>query len=392
MSDAERPSPVVGLFSGMEAARRRSRLPLSDRPLPWGFLLIVALPTLAAAVYFLLIASPRYVSEARFIVRAGTRPPPTSVGLALQGAGLAPAQTDAFAVHDWMRSRDAVVELRDAGRLEAVLGAPGADAVSRWPRLGEGRTVEGLHRAYRRFVTVGYDSTTGISVLRVEAYRPEDARRLAENLLQGGERLVNRLNERAAADAVTEAARAVDEAEARLALASSRLTGFRNRQRFIDPQGAAEAGGQVIVALTTQLATLRADRAQLAAEAPQSPQLPSLDGRIRALERQIAAERARIAGAADSLAPQVSAYEDLVLERQFADRQLAEATTALIEARQEARRQSLYLERVAGPLAADEATRPRRGRAILIVLLSALLIWGVGRLLVLGLREHRQAA
>ncbi|MBX9575719.1 MAG: chain-length determining protein [Caulobacteraceae bacterium] len=392
MSDAERPSPVVGLFSGMEAARRRSRLPLSDRPLPWGFLLIVVLPTLVATVYFLLIASPRYVSEARFIVRAGTRPPPTSVGMALQGAGLAPAQTDAFAVHDWMRSRDAVVELRQGARLEAVLGAAGADPISRWPRPGEGRTVEGLHRAYRRFVTVGYDSTTGISVLRVEAYRPEDARKLAESLLQGGERLVNRLNERAAADAVTEATRAVDEAEARLALASSRLTGFRNRQRFIDPQGAAEAGGQVIVALTTQLATLRADRAQLAAEAPQSPQLPSLDGRIRALERQIAAERARIAGAADSLAPQVSAYEDLVLERQFADRQLAEATTALIEARQEARRQSLYLERVAGPLAADEATRPRRWRSILIVLFSTLLIWGVGRLVVLGLREHRQAA
>jgi capsular polysaccharide transport system permease protein len=291
-----------------------------------------------------------------------------------------------------MRSRDAVVELRDRARLEAVLGAPGADPFSRWPRFGEGRSVEGLHRAYRRFVTVGYDSTTGISVLRVEAYRPEDARRLAESLLQGGERLVNRLNERAAADAVAEATRAVDEAEARLALASSRLTGFRNRQRFIDPQGAAEAGGQVIVALTTQLATLRADRAQLAAEAPQSPQLPSLDGRIRALERQIAAERAKIAGAADSLAPQVSAYEDLVLERQFADRQLAEATTALVEARQEARRQSLYLERVAGPLAADEATRPRRWRSILIVLLSSLLIWGVGRLLVLGLREHRQTA
>jgi capsular polysaccharide transport system permease protein len=393
MSDPERPAaPVTGLFPRMEAARRRSRLPFSDRRLPWGFLLVVALPTLVALVYFLLVASPRYVSEARFIVRAGQQPTPSSMGLALQGVGLAPAQTDAFAVHDWMRSRDAVVELRDRARLEAVLGAPGADPFSRWPRFGEGRSVEGLHRAYRRFVTVGYDSTTGISVLRVEAYRPEDARRLAESLLQGGERLVNRLNERAAADAVAEATRAVDEAEARLALASSRLTGFRNRQRFIDPQGAAEAGGQVIVALTTQLATLRADRAQLAAEAPQSPQLPSLDGRIRALERQIAAERAKIAGAADSLAPQVSAYEDLVLERQFADRQLAEATTALVEARQEARRQSLYLERVAGPLAADEATRPRRWRSILIVLLSSLLILGVGRLLVLGLREHRQTA
>ena len=386
-------SEPTTLFSGPAAPRPPAMTRLfGDRPVPSSLLLVVALPTLLAAVYFLLIASPRYVSEARFIVRAAAQPQPSSVGVALQGVGLSPVQTDAFAVHDWMRSRDAVIELSARANLEEVLGAPGADPFSRWPRPGEGRTTEGLHRAFRRFVSVGYDSTTGISVLRVEAYDPEDSRRLAEALLQGGERLVNRLNERAAADAVAEGARAVDEAEARLAAVQGRLTAFRNRERFIDPQGAAEAGTQLITALSTQLATLRADRAQLAAEAPQSPQLPSLDGRIAALSRQIAAERAKIAGEADSLAPRVSAYEDLVLERQFADRQLAEATTALVEARQEARRQALYLERVVGPGLPDEATRPRRWRAVLIVFVGALIIWAIGRLLVAGLREHRQAA
>ena len=386
-------SEPTTLFSGPAAPRPLAMTRLfGDRPVPWSLLVVVALPTLLAAVYFLLIASPRYVSEARFIVRAAAQPQPSSVGVALQGVGLSPVQTDAFAVHDWMRSRDAVTELSARANLEEVLGAPGADPFSRWPRPGEGRTTEGLHRAFRRFVSVGYDSTTGISVLRVEAYDPEDSRRLAEALLQGGERLVNRLNERAAADAVAEGARAVDEAETRLAAVQGRLTAFRNRERFIDPQGAAEAGTQLITALSTQLATLRADRAQLAAEAPQSPQLPSLDGRIAALSRQIAAERAKIAGEADSLAPRVSAYEDLVLERQFADRQLAEATTALVEARQEARRQALYLERVVGPGLPDEATRPRRWRAVLIVFVGALMIWAIGRLLVAGLREHRQAA
>jgi len=48
-----------------------------DRPrsgwlhqLPLPFLIVVGLPTLLAAIYFLVIASPRYVSEARFLVRA----------------------------------------------------------------------------------------------------------------------------------------------------------------------------------------------------------------------------------------------------------------------------------------------------------------------------------
>ena len=57
------------------------------RKIPLAFVVVVVLPTLVAAIYFLLIASPRYVSEARFIVRAANQPQPTSLGFALQGVG-----------------------------------------------------------------------------------------------------------------------------------------------------------------------------------------------------------------------------------------------------------------------------------------------------------------
>lgn len=365
---------------------RASRL----RALPWPFLLVVVLPTLVAAIYFLLIASPRYVSEARFIVRAPNQAQPSALGVTLQSAGLAPASTDAFAVHDYIRSRDGLAELNRRYDVAQMLSGRGGDLFSRYPRPWESRSLEGQHKGFQRFVTVGYDSTTGISTLRVEAFTARDAQALAEGLLQGGEGLINRLNQRAAADAVAEAERAQIEAQTALSTSQGRLTAFRNRERFIDPQRAAAESTQLIGQLSATVAGLRAERAQLAAEAPQSPQLPSLDNRIAAYQGQIAAERAKIAGDAGSLAPRVGAYEDLVLEREFADRQATEAAAALVEARQDARRQRLYLERIVNPGRPDEAMEPRRWLSVLTVLLTMLLTYGIGWLVWAGVREHRQ--
>lgn len=358
--------------------------------LPWPFLLVVGLPTLLAAIYYLLIASPRYVSEARFIVRAPAQTQPSALGVALQGVGLPGAQTDAFAVHEYIRSRDGLRDLATHYDVAAMLGRPGTDILSRYPRPWDSRTFEGLHHGYLRFITVGYDSTTGISTLRVEAFTPADAEGMAETLLRGGESLINRLNMRAATDAVAAAEQAQTEARTRLAAAQQRLIAFRNRERFIDPARTAAEGGKLIGDLMATVASLKADRSQLAAEAPQSPRLPGIDSRIAAFERQIALERAKIAGDAGSLAPQVSAYEDLVQEREFAGQQLTEAAAALVLARQESRRQSLYLERVVNPSRPDEPVEPRRWMALLTVLASALLIYGIGWLVWAGVREHGQ--
>lgn len=360
------------------------------RRVPISFLVVVALPTAAAAIYYLLIASPRYVSEARFIVRAANQSQPSSLGVALQGVGLSAGQTDAFAVHEYINSRDAVRDIDRRLDLNRIFALPGVDAISRYPRFWESRSQEGLYKAYRRFVVVGYDSTTGISTLRVEGFRARDAQRLSETLLVGGEQLVNRLNARSTADAVAEAELAREQARTRLATAQAQLTAFRNREEFLDPALAAKESSELIGGLLSTVANLRAERSQLVSQAPQNPQLPALDGRIAAFERQIEVERAKVAGNAGSLAPRVSAYEDLTMEREFADRELAQATAAVVTSRQEARRQRLYLDRIVNPDLPDKALEPRRLIRILTIFMSCLLAYGVGWLIWAGIREHKQ--
>lgn len=358
--------------------------------LPVSFLVVVALPTLIAAIYYLLIASPRYVSEARFIVRAANQSQPSSLGVALQGVGLSTGQTDAFAVHEYINSREAVRDLDKRFDLGKLFALPGVDAFSRYPRFWESRSQESLYKAYQRFVVVGYDSTTGISTLKVEGFRPRDAQQMSEALLSGGEQLVNRLNIRSATDAVSEAKLARDQARERLAEAQSKLTAFRNKEEFLDPTLSARESSVLIGGLMATVANLRAERSDMVAQAPQNPQLPALDGRIAAFERQIAAERAKVAGGAGSLAPRVSAYEDLTMEREFADRELAQATAAVVASEQDARRQRLYLDRVVSPDLPDKAVEPRRVFNILTVFMTCMLAYGVGWLIWAGIREHKQ--
>lgn len=356
---------------------------------PLAFGLMVVLPTLIAAFYLFVIVSPRYVAEARFIVRAAEPKAATGIGAALEGAGFSTGSADAHAVLEYIESPDGFLELQRKFDVRRAYARPGVDVFSRLPKPFSDSSNETFRKQFQNYLTLGYDSQSGISTLRVQAFTSDDAQRIADLLLDGGEGLINRLNERSAEDAVRDGERTVAEAQTRLTQAQARLTEFRNREGVIDPATSAKAGGELIGQLTINLANLRAERAQVASDAPNSPQLPFLDSRIRAFERQIAAERQQIVGDAGSLAPKISSYEALVTEREFAEKLLASATSTLNSAQLDARRQRLYLDRVVNPVATDKATEPRRLRSLLLVFTSALLIFALGWLVWAGVRESR---
>ncbi|QCQ97573.1 chain-length determining protein [Brevundimonas sp. SGAir0440] len=374
------------------SSARRDGVLSTLRRIPASFVLAVLAPTLIAAIYLLFIASPRYVSEARFIVRSSVEQQPSSLGMALQGVGLSSASTDNFAVQEYLSSPAALQELGSKFDLRSAYDRPDVDILSRVPGVLGDDSFVSFRKGLSRYMTVGYDSTTGISTLRVEAFSAKDAQRINALLLDGGEALVNRLNRRSATDAVQEAEVTLREARERLNAAQTALTSFRTRERFIDPQSTAREGANLIGELAVQLATLRAERNQLAATAPQSPQLQALDSRIGAYQAQIAAEQGKLAGAADSLAPKISTYDSLMLEREFADKLVASATAALNTAQLEARRKQLYLDQIVTPDLPDKPQEPKRWLTLLAVLSSLLVAYGIGWMLWAGVRESRAHA
>ncbi len=365
-------------LDGMLAFARRFR---------W-FLGIVIAPTLAAVLYYGLIASDIYMSEARFVVRGLNSARVSVLGNALQNVGLASSQDDTYSVRDFILSRDIVRKLEAAHGLSDDLSRPEGDFLTRFPPPFAGSSFEQLYKSYKRFVSVYVDDTSGITTLQVRAYRPDDSNALARAILEYSEDLVNKLNARARHDAVDIAEREVALYEKRVKDAQAAITAYRLRTKMLDPQNSSNSALQLIATLSAELASAQAQLFAIERSAPSSPQIAPLRDRISALETQIAAERTKVVGGNGSIALEISEYERLLLERELSDKDLVSAMTSLEEARLEAQRKQLYLERVVEPNMPDYPLYPERLISILEIFVSALLIYGIGWLVSASIREH----
>src|SRR5260370_31827795 len=112
-------------------------------------------------------------------------------------------------------------------------------------------------------VSVIHVDKSGISTLSVKAFRPEDARDVAEALLTAGEALVNRINQRLQTDAIANSLADLDAAQQRMITAQAALTDFRNRELIVDPTQNAVALAELISRLSTELAATQAQISEL---------------------------------------------------------------------------------------------------------------------------------
>ncbi|HEY8611609.1 MAG TPA: capsule biosynthesis protein, partial [Roseomonas sp.] len=305
-----------------------------------GFLLAVVLPTALTAAYFYGIAAGQFASEARFLVRgpSSTGNSLGALGAALGGAGFKPVQEEAMAVRDFLKSEDAVRELRQSVDLVSIWRRPEADLPAMlWTAEP---TVEMLTRYYRRMVTTEYDTESSTVTVHVRSFRPEDSKVVAEGMLRISENLVNRLSERQRTDTLGDAKREVEIAERRVLAAREALTSFRQDERAIDPTRETAANIATVSGMEGALAQARAElREKAGFMRPDNPQIGVVRNRIAALEQQIANERRRLTSGAQAAPQQLAGYERLMLEREFADKQLTSAHAGLESARMDAARQ-----------------------------------------------------
>ena len=354
------------------------------------FAIFVIAPSVAAVVYFGLIASDIYVSESRFVIKSPDHKQGTTSSLAglIQTSGVSAGQEQTREIIDYLRSRDALRHLSRRIDVRAAFSSSEADRLSRFPSIFRDDNFENLHDYYDSMVDVTIDHETGLAVLTVNAFHPSQAQALNENLLQLSEGLVNRLNERVNTKTVREAEERVEIAQARVRKARTDLGRFRNNADLLDPQQQGMSVLEVSNRLIAQEASLRAKLAELQRLTPDHPAIPALRQRISALSEQIASQTGRAVGTPSGIASKLSGYESLVVEQEFSTQMLNAANATLEQARAEALKQQYYLERVVQPNEPDEPTLPNRIKRILTVVFAALCLYLVGWMLIVGILEH----
>jgi capsular polysaccharide transport system permease protein len=198
------------------------------------------------------------------------------------------------------------------------------------------------------------------------------------------------MNSRSRRDLIEVAENEVRLAEARTKGAAQALSAFRSDRSVLDPdrQGAIQLQG--VTKLREELLVAETQLKQVRQVSPDNPQVASLQQRVDLLRQAIGEENSRVLGKNSGLVSKSPAYDRLVLEKGFADRQLAAAMTALDTARNEAQRKQLYLERLVQPNLPDRAVEPRRMRGVATTFVLGLVVWGVLSLTLAGVREHTE--
>jgi len=380
------------------------RRALKQRPwVPLSIAVCVLLPTLVTALFYLFIASDRFVSEARFAVRSSESQSFDSLGM-ITGMPSSQMVSDSYIVADYISSRDMVDELVRRLPLRSVY----ADA-DYFSRIGEGVTLEQLIEYWQKRIDVYYDSTKNTISVEVQAFNPTDADRITREVVDIVRILVNDLSAQARRDAVQFAASEVARSELRVRGAREDLLTFRVAHNELDPTQAAEATLGIAAQLEAERSRLASELASLSGYlSDEAPSIQMLKSRITALAGEVARIQGQISVGADAhgmrgseqavidpsapppnaMASVIGEYQELMLNQEFAEKAYTAAMASLERARSEASRTQTYLAIYGQPSIAEEATYPRRWLNIWVVFALSSILWAIGVLGFMTVRDH----
>ncbi len=373
---APAPEPPLVLGPPLTLPRRRHRLIVAS------FVACVAAPTLLAAAYLGWIAADRYASRVAFSIRSSEAAAPLEILGAVTRIGSSSVLTDGQVLYDFIQSQQIVETIRARLPIEDYYNRAPSDLVF---ALGRDQPIEDLVAYWNRAVDVSLDPVTGIVAVEARAFDPHEARAIAAAILAASADLVNRLADIAREDAVRDAATELAGAEQRLRAIRTRLRAFRDIEQEVDPTQNARVAVGLVATLEEDLARARVELDLLrGALDGKAPRIALLERQVGSLESRIAAERSRLgAGARPGQGDQrplsevVGDYEELVVDREFAEQAYTLALATYQQAEADARQRHRYLAPHIEPTLSEDPEYPDRPLLTVAVFLTALAAWSV---------------
>lgn len=336
-------------------------------------IVIFVLPTLMAAIFFGLVATDQFETESQFAVR-GREIGPTDMLGSLGIPSITQAQ-DGLVIIDYLHSRALIEKLEREVGLRAMFSRPEIDWFS---RLDPSEPIEDVVRYWRKRVYANIDPS-GIVVVRVRAFTPQDALTLGRALLAGSEQLVNEMSTRSRRDALAGAQEEVAKAESRLVSVREEFRRLRDKERMIDPTKSAEA-------LTKLIGELQLDRIKLQSEYqvssrslnPTAPQMQVLKSRLDAVTGQISAiqnEMTASRSGGESMSGSYASFDKARLDQAWAEKFYQTVAASMEKARLDTERQQVYLESFVSPVIPQSPEYPRRIWNTTMVALCSFVAW-----------------
>lgn len=355
--------------------------------------LISALATTAcvlAVLYWSLVASDRYISEAHAIIQDTDLADGQTMDLGglLTGA-VTGASADQLLLRDHLLSVDMLKALDAQLDLRSHYSDRSRDLLSRlWFKDA---SIEKFHAHYLDRISVEYDSYAGVLVFQAQAFDPKTAQAIAQMLVAAGEAFMNKVAQQLAQEQVDFLVRQIESVHAAHLKARQELLAYQNRHNLASPQAAAENVAGIVGRLQAQLSELKTQRATLLGYLmPDSANVTEVNLQIQATEQQIAVEKAKLTSPkGQALNRLLEEYQRLEMAAQFNQDIYQTALVALEKGRFEAARTLKKMSVLQQPTLPEYPLEPRRAYNSLVSVLVIAMAAGIAHLIAAIIRDHK---
>jgi capsular polysaccharide transport system permease protein len=345
------------------------------------FVLMVAVPNLVAVLYYGLIASDQYISEAKFTVSSGIIPKMDGLG-SVTGVPPMLIIQDIQVVTNYLHTRPMVEALEQTVGLRDIYSSPSVDW---WARFRKSKPIEKFIDYWDKMASVSIGMPSGIVILSVRAFSPQDAKRIADEVVRLSEKLINDLNERMRRDSVLASERDMQQAAQQLGKARVKMEFVRNAEGLIEVGQSNRALSDLAAGTQGDLLKAQEDYdTQIRYVSAGAPQMQVLKSRIAALKSQVEqlqaqmttqGEKVASAEADQALSGKMTKYAEADLEERIAEKRYALAVATVEAARMLSDRQMLYLHEIVAPALPQDSKYPKRWLFIGMTFIASLAAW-----------------
>lgn len=341
-----------------------------------------------SAVYWVFIASDRYVSEAHVIIQRTDFAGGPNLDFSSLLGGANGGRADQLLLRSHLLSVDMLKKLDAALHLRAHYADPQRDPLSRmWDKDAP---IEQFHKHYLERVSVELDEYAGVLMVKAEGFDPQTAHAIATELVQEGERFMNQMAHTLAQTQVAYLETQVTEMNARAMQARQAVLDFQNKNGLVSPQATTENISAIVAKLEAQRTELETQRSALQSYlVPSHPSIVQIDQQIAAVGKQLAQEQARLTSPrGKTLNLAVEEFQRLEMQAAFTQDVYKTALVALEKGRIEATRTIKKVSVLQAPTAPEYPLQPRRLYNTLVFALVAMLLAGIAHLLAAIVRDH----
>jgi capsular polysaccharide transport system permease protein len=341
----------------------------------------VAIPDLVVTVYFGLIASDQYVSEAKFTVSSAAIPKMDGLG-SVTGVPPMLIVQDTQVVTSYIGSRAIVEQLE---RSVDLRDAYSSNSIDWWSRFRKDKPIEKFTEYWEKMADTSIAFPSGIVTLTVRAFTPDDAKRIADAVILQSENLINDLNERMRNDTVLASERDMQQASQDLGKARMQMEYERNAEGLIDVGQTSKALNGLISGLQGDLLKAQQEyQTELKYVTADAPQMQVLSSRITAMQSQLEQMKAQLTSQTDqsvsamadkALSGKMTKFAELDLEERIAEKRYEVSVAAVEAARMMGERRMLYLHEIVAPAQPEDAKYPKRWLSIGMTFLASLIVW-----------------